>query len=66
MQVYYDLLISFHRTFKRMINKEIEIVELGIGPNGELRYPSSCSTRGWIYPGIGAFQVILDIAVTKY
>ncbi|ONK71779.1 uncharacterized protein A4U43_C04F12300 [Asparagus officinalis] len=31
-------------------------VEIGLGPCGELRYPSYPEKRGWNYPGIGEFQ----------
>ena len=32
-------------------------VEVGLGPAGELRYPSYPQTHGWRFPGIGEFQV---------
>lgn len=34
-------------------------IEVGLGPCGELRYPSYPETQGWVYPGIGEFQVVL-------
>ncbi|KAM0021325.1 putative beta-amylase [Helianthus debilis subsp. tardiflorus] len=57
LMVYDALLRSFQETFKKFIkDKVIMVVELGLGPQGELRHPSFCADRGWKYPGIGAFQ----------
>lgn len=35
----------------------ISMVEIGLGPCGELRYPSCPIKHGWRYPGVGEFQV---------
>jgi beta-amylase len=35
----------------------ISEIEIGLGPCGELRYPSYPEKHGWKYPGIGEFQV---------
>lgn len=32
-------------------------IEVGLGPAGELRYPSYPQSQGWVFPGIGEFQV---------
>ncbi|KAJ6328630.1 hypothetical protein OIU77_010343 [Salix suchowensis] len=40
-------------SFRMEIISEIEI---GLGPCGELRYPSYPAKHGWKYPGIGEFQ----------
>lgn len=32
-------------------------IEVGLGPCGELRYPSFANSQGWRFPGIGEFQV---------
>lgn len=37
----------------------ISMIEIGLGPCGELRYPSNPVKHGWRYPGVGEFQVIL-------
>ncbi|KAE8726735.1 Beta-amylase 7 [Hibiscus syriacus] len=34
--------------------------EVGLGPCGELRYPSCPVKHGWRYPGIGEFQVLVN------
>lgn len=39
-------------------NETISEIEIGLGPCGELRYPSYPAKHGWRYPGIGEFQVI--------
>lgn len=35
----------------------ITAVEIGLGPSGDLKYPSFPERLGWRYPGIGEFQV---------
>lgn len=35
----------------------ITAIEIGLGPSGELKYPSFSDRMGWRYPGIGEFQV---------
>lgn len=35
----------------------ISDIEVGLGPAGEIRYPSFTRNQGWVYPGIGEFQV---------
>ncbi|KAK4364858.1 hypothetical protein RND71_016216 [Anisodus tanguticus] len=37
-------------------NGIISHIEIGLGPCGELRYPSHTAKFGWKYPGIGEFQ----------
>lgn len=34
-------------------------IEVGLGPAGELRYPSYPLSQRWVFPGIGEFQVRL-------
>lgn len=41
----------------------ISMIEVGLGPCGELRYPSCPVKHGWRYPGIGEFQVIIFLNV---
>ncbi|KAJ0634468.1 putative beta-amylase [Helianthus annuus] len=56
-QVYYDVMRSFRTEFDDMfIEGLITGVEIGLGPSGELKYPSFSEKTGWIYPGIGEFQ----------
>lgn len=46
--------MEFDEFFEEKIITEIEV---GLGPCGELRYPSYPAQHGWKYPGIGEFQV---------
>ncbi|XP_076895226.1 beta-amylase 8 isoform X1 [Bidens hawaiensis] len=56
-EVYYDVMRSFRTEFDDMfIEGLITSVEIGLGPSGELKYPSFPEKMGWIYPGIGEFQ----------
>lgn len=41
----------------------ISLIEIGLGPCGELRYPSNPVKHGWRYPGVGEFQVNVKILV---
>lgn len=62
MQVYFDYMRSFRVEFDEFfVDGVISMVEIGLGPCGELRYPSCPVKHGWRYPGIGEFQVILGI-----
>lgn len=49
---------SFRENMEDFISSGVIIdIEVGLGPAGELRYPSYSETQGWIFPGIGEFQV---------
>ncbi|XP_020274509.1 beta-amylase 2, chloroplastic-like isoform X3 [Asparagus officinalis] len=57
LQVYYDYMRSFRQEFDELFeNGSITEIEIGLGPCGELRYPSYPEKHGWKYPGIGEFQ----------
>jgi beta-amylase len=51
------------QSFKSNMDEEylkpgiISKIEVGLGPAGELRYPSYPKSKGWNYPNIGEFQV---------
>ncbi|KAI3812617.1 hypothetical protein L1987_17328 [Smallanthus sonchifolius] len=52
-EVYYDVMRSFRTEFDDMfIEGLISGVEIGLGPSGELKYPSFSEKMGWNYPGI--------------
>lgn len=58
MQVYFDFMRSFRTEFDDLfVAGLICAVEIGLGPSGELKYPSLSERMGWRYPGIGEFQV---------
>lgn len=44
----------------------ISEIEIGLGPCGELRYPSYPAKHGWEYPGIGEFQVFLSCLLINF
>ncbi|KAJ9171374.1 hypothetical protein P3X46_014757 [Hevea brasiliensis] len=57
LEVYFDYMRSFRVEFDEFFEDGlISMVEVGLGPCGELRYPSCPVKHGWRYPGIGEFQ----------
>ncbi|XP_052874371.1 beta-amylase 7 isoform X1 [Gossypium arboreum] len=57
VEVYFDYMRSFRVEFDEFFEDGIiSMVEVGLGPCGELRYPSCPVKNGWRYPGIGEFQ----------
>ncbi|WOK94867.1 hypothetical protein Cni_G03572 [Canna indica] len=57
LEVYFDFMRSFRVEFNEFFEDgTICEVEIGLGPCGELRYPSYPVSHGWRYPGIGEFQ----------
>ncbi|XP_016509788.1 beta-amylase 2, chloroplastic-like [Nicotiana tabacum] len=57
LEVYSDYMRSFRLEFDDFFARRvISEIEIGLGPCGELRYPSYPAKFGWEYPGIGEFQ----------
>ncbi|XVF89521.1 hypothetical protein PTKIN_Ptkin19aG0136300 [Pterospermum kingtungense] len=57
VEVYFDFMRSFRTEFDDLFVEGLfSAVEIGLGPSGELRYPSFSEMMGWRYPGIGEFQ----------
>ncbi|XXG77968.1 hypothetical protein AAC387_Pa08g2011 [Persea americana] len=57
IQVYSDYMASFREKFKDYLGGVIVEIQVGMGPCGELRYPSYPESNGtWRFPGIGEFQ----------
>uniref|UniRef100_A0A7I4FDT5 Beta-amylase n=1 Tax=Physcomitrium patens TaxID=3218 RepID=A0A7I4FDT5_PHYPA len=57
LEVYYDFMESFRKDMQEFLEDgTITEIEVGMGPCGELRYPSYPETQGWKYPGTGEFQ----------
>ncbi|XP_057463367.1 beta-amylase 7-like [Actinidia eriantha] len=57
VEVYFDYMRSFRVEFDEFFEDGIiSIIEVGLGPCGELRYPSNPVKHGWRYPGVGEFQ----------
>ncbi|KAG6470746.1 beta-amylase 2, chloroplastic-like isoform X1 [Zingiber officinale] len=57
VEVYFDYMRSFRVEFDELFEDgTISELQIGLGPCGELRYPSYPAKHGWRYPGIGEFQ----------
>lgn len=57
IQCYSDYMRSFRDKFSHLLGDTIVEIQVGMGPAGELRYPSYPEKDGiWKFPGIGAFQ----------
>ncbi|KAJ3704177.1 hypothetical protein LUZ61_007882 [Rhynchospora tenuis] len=57
IQMYRDYMKSFRENMKDFLDAGlISDIEVGLGPAGEMRYPSYTESQGWVYPGIGEFQ----------
>ena len=58
LKMYKDFMQAFKDTFNDLINDgTIVEIEVGLGPCGELRYPSyQLQENRWSYPGCGAYQ----------
>ncbi|XWS35785.1 hypothetical protein CRYUN_Cryun20dG0025700 [Craigia yunnanensis] len=57
VEVYFDYMRSFHVEFDEFfVDGIISEIKVGLGPCGELRYPSYPAKHVWRYPGIGEFQ----------
>ena len=55
LEMYRDFMEAFAEEFKDFFAGDIEIIEVGLGPCGELRYPSY-QTQFWSCPGGGELQ----------
>ncbi|KDP25878.1 hypothetical protein JCGZ_22908 [Jatropha curcas] len=56
VQMYSDYMKSFRENMSDFLEAGAIIdIEVGLGPAGELRYPSYPQTQGWVFPGIGEF-----------
>ncbi|KAJ4967820.1 hypothetical protein NE237_014521 [Protea cynaroides] len=57
IQCYSDFMRAFRDNFEHLVGNTIVEIQVGMGPCGELRYPSYPELNGtWKFPGIGAFQ----------
>nr|DAD23227.1 TPA_asm: hypothetical protein HUJ06_024690 [Nelumbo nucifera] len=55
--VYSDYMKSFRKNMSDFLEAGLFTdIEVGLGPSGELRYPSYPQNQGWVFPGIGEFQ----------
>uniref|UniRef100_A0A7S2NZC0 Beta-amylase n=1 Tax=Zooxanthella nutricula TaxID=1333877 RepID=A0A7S2NZC0_9DINO len=56
LQMYRQWFQALNATFASSLGRTIVELQVGLGPCGELRYPSYYAANGWSYPGIGEFQ----------
>ncbi|KAM7466342.1 hypothetical protein LguiB_013904 [Lonicera macranthoides] len=57
VQCYSDYMRAFRDKFQHLLGDTIVEIQVGMGPAGELRYPSYPEQNGtWRFPGVGAFQ----------
>ncbi|XP_057549258.1 beta-amylase 1, chloroplastic-like [Amaranthus tricolor] len=57
VQCYADFMRAFRDQFQHLLGHTIVEIQVGMGPAGELRYPSYPEQdETWKFPGIGAFQ----------
>ncbi|KAK3153877.1 hypothetical protein QOZ80_2BG0182660 [Eleusine coracana subsp. coracana] len=57
VECYTDFMRAFRDHFADYLGNTIIEIQVGMGPAGELRYPSYPESNGiWKFPGIGAFQ----------
>ncbi|KAH1074950.1 hypothetical protein J1N35_027278 [Gossypium stocksii] len=57
IQAYTDYMRRFRERFRDYLGRVIVEIQVGMGPCGELRYPSYPESNGtWKFPGIGEFQ----------
>jgi beta-amylase len=50
-------MVSFKQQFSELLGSVVTDALIGLGPKGELRYPSNPLDTRWNFPGIGEFQV---------
>eukprot|EP00792_Barthelona_sp_PAP020_P007199 TRINITY_DN3121_c4_g5_i1.p1 TRINITY_DN3121_c4_g5~~TRINITY_DN3121_c4_g5_i1.p1 ORF type:complete len:452 (+),score=125.65 TRINITY_DN3121_c4_g5_i1:32-1357(+) len=55
VEVYSDFVKELLRQMKPFLKTTVNEIQVGLGPCGELRYPSYQLSR-WNFPGVGAFQ----------
>ncbi|CAL6008403.1 Beta-amylase [Hexamita inflata] len=64
LTIYTDFMTQFaHSAFSFIEQNTIQEIQIGLGPNGELKYPSN--SENWRFPGIGAFQSFDDLFVEQ-
>lgn len=56
-----EILLSFRNSFQFQLQE----IQVGLGPCGELRYPAYPESNGtWKFPGIGEFQCYDKVSLT--
>lgn len=65
LQMYSDWFEAFATTFAADLGSTIAEIQVGMGPAGELRYPSY-QLQHWSFCGIGAFQCFDEYALKSF
>ena len=52
VECYRDLMLAFSNSMSDMLGTVIVDIVVGMGPCGELRYPSYPEQQGWRFPGV--------------
>lgn len=50
---YKEFMAAFASQFEKYLESTVVEIQVGMGPCGELRYPSYMMSEGWNYPGVG-------------
>jgi len=53
LDCYREYIAAFATACREFLGKTVNEIQVGMGPCGELRYPSYMMSRGWQYPGVG-------------
>jgi hypothetical protein len=57
---------SFRENMAEFLDAGVIVdIEVGLGPAGEMRYPSYPQSQGWVYPGVGEF-IVSALSRNKY
>eukprot|EP00932_Pfiesteria_piscicida_P000943 SRR837773.10922.p1 GENE.SRR837773.10922~~SRR837773.10922.p1 ORF type:complete len:411 (-),score=62.73 SRR837773.10922:105-1337(-) len=64
LRCYHDYMVAFAEEFAQYLGNTVVEIQVGMGPCGELRYPSYMMSQGWNYPGVGLIMAY-DSGMTK-
>lgn len=57
---------SFRENMAEFLDAGVIVdIEVGLGPAGEMRYPSYPQSQGWVFPGVGEF-IVSALSRNKY
>jgi hypothetical protein len=66
LQLYADYMKSFRENMADFLDAGVVVdIEVGLGPAGEMRYPSYPQSQGWVFPGVGEF-IVSSLSKNKY
>lgn len=57
LEAYTEVMAAFRDEFSQLLGTVVTDADIGLGPKGEFRYPSTPLDSRWNFPGIGEFQV---------